>query len=174
MLFCVDTGGPYSCIEDKALENIIHHSGCRSILLIDYKSDFKFGNTLVRPRDMVELMLPTPGSTLDVPVILDFVDVKIPQSLESDVLDETNLLVDNATNHSWNRMITNRYRLRFEGIWNVKLITRGDHLYVPPFTPIQLLYIMAQLRKPHKKFPRLSTTKRYDPLRASVTKTVTP
>ena len=174
MLFCVDTGGPYSCIEDKALERIVHHSGCRSILLIDSKSDFKFGNTLVRPRDMVELMLPTPWSTLDIPVILDFVDVKIPSFLESDVLDVTNLLVDNATNHLWNRIIINRDRLRFEDVRNFELIRKGYHLYVPPFTPIQLLYIMEQLRKPHKKFPRLSTTKLYDPLRGSLTQAVTP
>ena len=48
MLFCVDTGAPYSCIGDKALERIVRHSGRRSIHVIDSKRDFKFGDTLVR------------------------------------------------------------------------------------------------------------------------------
>ena len=48
---------------------------------------------------MIELMLLTPGSTRDKPVILDVVDVEIPPLLGFDVLERNNLLVDNATNH---------------------------------------------------------------------------
>ena len=58
ILFCVDIGTSHSCNGDKILERIARHSGRRSIPIIDSKHDFKFGDTLVRPRGMVELMLP--------------------------------------------------------------------------------------------------------------------
>ena len=77
MLFCIDTDAPYSCIGDKLLERIVCHFGRRCIPIIDSKRDFKFGDALVKSRGMVELMLPTPGSILDIQVILDLVDVKI-------------------------------------------------------------------------------------------------
>ena len=78
ILFCVDTGVPHSCIEDKALERIVRYSVRRSIPIKDSKRDFKFGDTFVRSRGMVELTLLTPGSAFDIPVILDVVDVEIP------------------------------------------------------------------------------------------------
>ena len=85
----------------KALEKIVRHSGRISIPKIDSKRDFKFRDTLVMSRSMVELMLPTPGSTLDIPVALDVGDVEIPQLLGLDVLDGNKLLVDKVTNHFW-------------------------------------------------------------------------
>ena len=66
---------------------------------------------------MVELMLPTPGFTLDIPVILDVVEVEIPPLLGIDVLDGNKLLFDNVTSHLWSRIITNKNPLRFEDIW---------------------------------------------------------
>ena len=75
MVFCVDTDAPCSCIGDKALERIVRHSGRKSIPIIDSKYDFKFDNTTKRSRVIVELILLTPGSSLDIPVLLDFVDV---------------------------------------------------------------------------------------------------
>ena len=81
MLFCVDTDAPHSCIGDKELEKIVRHSGGRSIPVIDSKRDLKFGDTLVTSRRVVELMLPTSGSTLDIPFIPDVVDVEIPPLL---------------------------------------------------------------------------------------------
>ena len=101
---------------------------------------------------MVELILPIPGSTLDIPVILDVVDVEIPLLLGMDVLDGTNHPFDNVTNHLQNHIITNKDPLRFEDVWKRKLRRNGDHLYVLLSTPIQLFYIMAQLRKLHKNF----------------------
>ena len=74
MKFCVDTGAVYSCIGDKALENIVRHSGRRFIPIIDCKRNPKSGDTLVRSRGIVERMLQTPGSILDNPVVLDVVD----------------------------------------------------------------------------------------------------
>ena len=71
MLFCVDTGAPNYCISEKALERIFRFSGRRSNLIIDSKCDLKFGDTLIRSKDMVELMLPTPGFKPDIQVILD-------------------------------------------------------------------------------------------------------
>ena len=100
---------------------------------------------------MVELMLPTSGSTLDIPFILDVVDVEIPPLLGLDVLEGNNLLVYNVANHLWNRIATNKDPLRFEDIWKIKLIKTVDHLYVPLSTLIQLFYTMTQLRKIHKK-----------------------
>ena len=99
MLFCVNTGVPHFCIGDKAFGNIFRHSGRRSILIIDSKREFKFGDSLVRSRGVVEIMLPTPGSTLDITVILDVVDVKIPALPVLDVFYWNNLLADNVNNH---------------------------------------------------------------------------
>ena len=127
--------------------------------MIDSKSDFKFGDTLIRSRGMVELMFPGPGSTPEIPVILDVVDVEIPPLLVYDVQDGKTLLVGNVNNHLWSRIITNKDPLRSEDIWNIKLIRRGDHLYVPLSTPIQLFYTMARLRKLHKQFSHPSETK---------------
>ena len=91
MLFFVDPGAPHSNIGDKTLEIIVRLSGRRSIPVIDSKHDFRFGDTLVRSRVMIELMLPAPGSTLDIPVILDVVDVEIPPLPGLEVLDGNNL-----------------------------------------------------------------------------------
>ena len=55
------------------------------MLIIDSKRDFKFGDTLVRSRGMIELLLPTPGSTPDIPVILDVSDIEIQALLELDI-----------------------------------------------------------------------------------------
>ena len=110
--------------------------GRRSIPIIDSKRDLKFGDTLVRSRGIIELMLPTPGCTLDILVILDVLDVKIPPLLGLNVLDRNNLLVDNITYHLWNRIISNKDPLRFEDIWKIKLIIKGGHLYVLLSTPI--------------------------------------
>ena len=64
-------------------------------------------------------------------------------SLQLEVLDGNNLIVDNVTNRLWNRIIINKDPLRFEDIWKIKLIRKGDHLYVLLSTPIQLFYTMA-------------------------------
>ena len=92
MIFCFDTGVPHSSIEDKALERIVRHSRQRSIPIIDSKHGFKFGDTFVKSRGMIELTLSPPGSTLDIPVILDVVDVVISPLLGLDVLDVKNVL----------------------------------------------------------------------------------
>ena len=70
MIFYADTGAPHSCIEDNELKRIIRHSERRTISVIDSERDFKFGDTLLRSRGIVELTLPTPGSALDIPVII--------------------------------------------------------------------------------------------------------
>ena len=75
-------------MRDKELEGFVRHSERRSIPIMDSKSDIKFDDTLVRQRGMVELILPTPGCTLDIPVILDVLDVEIPPLLGLDFLDE--------------------------------------------------------------------------------------
>ena len=136
MLFCADIGAPHSCIGDKELERIVCHSVRRSIPIIDSESDFKFGDTLIRPRGMVELMLPTSGSTLGIPVILDVIGFEISPLLGLNVLDWNNFRVDIVTNHLWSGIITNKDLLRFEDIWKIKLIRRDGHLYVPLTTPI--------------------------------------
>ena len=55
---------------------------------------------------MFELMLSIPGSTLDIQVIRDVVDVKISPLLGLGVLDENKALFDKVTNDIWNYMIT--------------------------------------------------------------------
>ena len=88
-------------------------------------------------------MLPTPGSTLEMPVIRDILDVEIPPLLGLDVLDRNNLLVYNVTNHLWNRIITNKNPLRFEDVCKIKLIRKRDYLTVPLSTSIQLFCTMS-------------------------------
>ena len=63
---------------------------------------------------MVELMLTTPVSALDIPVQHEFVAVEIPALLGLDVLDGNNLPYDIMTNNLWNRIITSKDSLRFE------------------------------------------------------------
>ena len=92
-------------------------------------------------------MLPTPGTTLDVLVILDVVDVEIPALIDVYILDRSNLLVDNVAYHLWSRIITNKNPIRFEDIWKIKLVRSSENLYISLSTPIQIFYIMAQLRK---------------------------
>ena len=94
---------------------------------------------------MVELMLLTPGSTFEIPVMLDAQDFEIPPLLGLDVLDGNSFLVDNLTNHLWNRIINNRDPLRFEDMWRIKLISKGGQLYVPLSIPIQLFSTMENL-----------------------------
>ena len=65
---------------------------------------------------MVRLMLLTLEFSLDIPVILDVVDVEIPALLGLDILDGNNLPVDKVINHLSNRIITDKGPLRFEGI----------------------------------------------------------
>ena len=73
---------------------------------------------------MVELILPTPASTLDIPLILDVVDVDISLFLGLDARDGNKLLVDNVTNHFWSRIATKKDLLRFEDIWKIKLMRK--------------------------------------------------
>ena len=119
MLFCVDTGTIHYCTGEKALERIFRHSECISIPIIDSKRNFKFGDTLTRSRGMVQLIFPTSGYIHETPIILDFVDVEIPELLGLDFLDGNNILIDNITNHLWSRIITNKDPLIFEDVWKI-------------------------------------------------------
>ena len=112
MKFCLDSWSPHSFIGDKALERIFGQSGSKSFPIIDSRRDFKFRDTLFKSRGMVELMLPRTESTLDIPVLLDFVDVKMPALVGLDVHDCNNFFVDNVTNHLWNIIVTNKDPLR--------------------------------------------------------------
>ena len=51
---------------------------------------------LLRSRGMIELMLPTSGSTLDMPVIQYVVDIEVPLLHGFYVLDGNNALVENV------------------------------------------------------------------------------
>ena len=62
-------------------------------------------------------MLPTPGSMLDIPVLLDVIYVEIPELQVQYVLDGNNHLVDIVTNYLLNCIVTHKDQLIFEGIW---------------------------------------------------------
>ena len=70
--------------------SIVRHSGGIAIPVIGSKRDFKFGNTCVRSRGMVELMLLIPGSALDIPVIPEVAHVEIPALHELEALEGKN------------------------------------------------------------------------------------
>ena len=70
-------------------------------------------------------------------------------------------------------MITNRDPLRFEDIRKIKLVRKGDPLYVPLSTLIEVFYAMVQLRKLHKQFAHPAATKLYDLLKTVETKSIT-
>ena len=89
-------------------------------------------------------MLSAPGSILDIPVILDVVDVEISPLLGLDVLDDNDLFIEIVTNDLWSRINTKKDQLSFEDIWEIKLIRKGEHQHVPLSIPIQLFYTMAQ------------------------------
>ena len=138
MLFWVDTVSPHSCMRYRAPDRIVLHFQCRCIPTIYSNREFKFCDILVRSRGIVEIMLPTPGSKLDIPVRLEVVDAQILELLGQYVLDGNNLLVENVINHLRSRKITKKYPLKYEDMWKIKLITKGNKLYVLLFTPIQL------------------------------------
>ena len=63
---------------------------------------------------MAELMILTPGSTHDIPVIPDGVEVDIPPLLVYFAVGRNNLFVDHLTNHLSSRVITKRDPRRIE------------------------------------------------------------
>ena len=130
MLFCVDNDEPYSCIGGNLLESIFCHSGPRSIPYIDSKHTCKLSCKLVRSIGIVEQMLPIPRSTLEIPVKVDVLDVEIPPLLGLDVLSGIALRMDDLASHLWSHIMTNKDPLRFEDIWRIKFISKGNHLYV--------------------------------------------
>ena len=103
---------------------------------------------------MVKIYVTTSAYTLDISVLFDVVEVVISALLGLDVLDKNNLVVDNVTKHLWNRKIANKDLFRIENVWKIKLYWKGDHLYVPISTPIQLLRTIEKLRKLHEQFAR--------------------
>ena len=117
-------------------------------------------------------MLPTPGSTLDIPVILNVVDVEMWPFLGLYVLDGNNLIVDKVSNHLWNHIVTNRNSSRFEDIWKIKLIRKGEYLYVPPSTSTQLFYNIKKLRDLRKQLANLSATRLCKIMKKAGTKAV--
>ena len=174
MVFCIDTGAPISFIGKRTLKRIVQRSVRNFIPMIQSERDFQFGDTLIRSKSMIELILPTPGNRREIPVIMDVVDVDIPALLGIDVLDGNNLFVDNVAGHLWNRIITCKEPLQFEDRWKTQLIRKGEHLYVPLKAPIQSFYTMAQLRKLHKQIANPPAVKLYDLLKSAVLKAVTP
>ena len=149
MLFCVDTSAFHFCIGDKPLERITRHYGRISISIIDSKRDYKFVDRFIGCGGMVQPMLPSPGSTFDIPVILDVIEVYIQKLVGQDDLDRNTVLGDILTSHLCSPIITNKKSLRFEDMWKIKLLRKEDHLCVPLSTSIQLLYTMIQLQKLH-------------------------
>ena len=112
-------------------------------------------------------MLPTPGPTLNISVLFEIVDAEIPALLGLKLPDRSNLFVGMVTNHLWNRLITNKDQLRFECVWKIKLIRKGDQLYVPLSIPMQLFHTMAQLRNLHEQFSHTTETKLHDLLKSA-------
>ena len=63
---------------------------------------------------MIELILPTPRSVRDIPILVDVVDVDISALLGLDELDSNNFFIGNVTGHIWNRIITCKESLQFK------------------------------------------------------------
>ena len=111
MLLALNMGASYSCIGDTASETIVRKFGRRYIPIIDQKREFELRETLLKTRGLIEHMLQTRRSTLDIPVILDVKDIEIPTFAGPDFLDGETLNVDNATNHVFSCLPTNKVLL---------------------------------------------------------------
>ena len=85
MLFYVDIGAPISCIGNLALKKIVHSAGRSSISMIESDRDYQFGDTIMRSKGIVELILPEPGNIRDIAILTDVVNVDIPDLLGLDV-----------------------------------------------------------------------------------------
>ena len=109
ILFCVDTGAPMSSIRNKTFKRIVQCVGRRYISMIESDGQFKLGGIVIRSKRIVELFLSTPEYVQDIPILLDIVYVNVPTLLSLYVLDGTNLFVDNAFGHLWNRNITSTH-----------------------------------------------------------------
>ena len=128
VIFCVDTEAPYSYIGNKALERIFRQSRRWMAPIKHSNQDFKFGNTLVWLKVLIERILRTPVTTPDNPILLDLVDVEISALQGLDVLDGSELLVNNVTNSLWDGIIIRNDPVKNKGVWKIRLMRKGDHL----------------------------------------------
>ena len=115
MLFCVDTGIPIPCTEDKALKKIIYSIGRTYIPMIYSERDYQFGDKVRKSKGMIRLfLLLAPGHIQDIPILLGIVGANVPALLGFDVLDGFILLVENVAERLRNRVITNEHPLQCE------------------------------------------------------------
>ena len=92
--------------------------------IIDSELDFKFGDTSVKSKGGLILMLRTLGSTPDIPVIHDVNDVEISLLLGFYTLDGNKLLVHKVANHLLSCITTKKVLVILEGVCNISLIRK--------------------------------------------------
>ena len=112
ILFYVDTGASISCMIEK-FKIIVQSVDHKSMSITESDRDFKFGDAVIEPKGMVELFTWTPWHIKKIPILSDVVDANMPTLLCFEAMDNINQLIDNDTEHLWNRIIMNEHLLRY-------------------------------------------------------------
>ena len=87
-------------------KEVVYSRGLKSIPMIESDRDSQFGDTVIKSKVMVELLLLTSGHIQGIPILFDTVDIGVPGHLDFYALDGDNLFVYNVTGHLWNPIIT--------------------------------------------------------------------
>ena len=116
---------------------------------------------------MIEILLETPSTWRDIPVLMDIVPVDVPALLGLDVLDSEQLYACNVTNRLVHRAVLSRpgEPLQYEDRWSVPLTRQNGHLYARMRFMNYTFYTTAQLQKLHRQFAHPSAGKLYNLLK---------
>ena len=105
---------------------MVKSSGRKIIQLIDSEKYLQFGNTLIRSKGIVEFILSTSDTIYHILILVDIINIDIPEFQDPDTLDGKSLLVDNVPDRPCNRIITDKKPLRYVDKLKVKLFIKGN------------------------------------------------
>ena len=172
--FCVDIGAPKSVVGQNQLKHTLQYIGRSSIPRMHSNNTYRFGDVTVRTVGTVEIMLATPPTVPDIPVLMDIVPVNVPALLGLDILDSEELYADNVTNRLVHRHVVsnNNGILQYLDKWHVPLSRHDNHLYAAMSFPHFLFYTTTQLEKMHRQFAHPSASKLFNLLKRAGTEAV--
>ena len=92
----------------------------------------------------VELKLLKPATMLEIPILLVLEFIETPAFQGMHRIGNINFLIDTVANHLWNSMILSTNLLRYEKVWNIRLMGKADHLYAHLVTLIRSFYAIVK------------------------------
>ena len=119
--FCVDIGALKSVVGQNQLKHTLQYIDRSSIPRMHSNNNYRFGDVTVRTVGTVEIMLATPPTVPDIPVLMDIVPANVPALLGLDILDSEQLYADNVTNRLVHRHVVSNHNgtLQYVDKWHV-------------------------------------------------------